>query len=70
MKAATCLDCTVLPPWSIVLCPMHAAAERMLELTRLVARGASQPFDHPDARALARAGEEARAILRELERRP
>lgn len=26
-NAATCLDCKVLPPFSIVLCPLHAKAE-------------------------------------------
>jgi hypothetical protein len=28
----TCLDCKVLPPFSIALCPLHAAAEDMAQL--------------------------------------
>ena len=30
MAHMTCLDCKVLPPESIVLCPLHAAAEGLL----------------------------------------
>lgn len=35
--AKTCLDCQVLPPFSLVLCPLHAAAEAMQAiLTELI----------------------------------
>jgi hypothetical protein len=29
MRTTTCLDCTVLPPFSITLCPLHAAAHEL-----------------------------------------
>ena len=46
-----------------------AAAPRMLEMVRRLALGAGKPFDHPDARAMQKAGDEARAILRDVEGR-
>jgi hypothetical protein len=30
-NTVTCLDCKVLPPFSIVLCPLHAAALELLK---------------------------------------
>jgi hypothetical protein len=32
--ARTCLDCQVLPPWSVLLCPLHAAAGELLSALR------------------------------------
>jgi hypothetical protein len=58
-------------PWNDVLCPTHerwiAHAPAMLQLVRLIAHGAEQPFDHPDKRALCKSAAEARAILREVD---
>jgi hypothetical protein len=34
MATTTCLDCKVLPPFSIVFCPLHAAAERMRDFVQ------------------------------------
>ena len=39
----------------------------MVELLRLMARGIGQPFDHPDRRALDKAGDTARALLSRIE---
>lgn len=43
MSAPTCLDCQVLPPFSIVLCPLHAAAPAMLAALEGAAKWFSEP---------------------------
>ena len=44
-----------------------ARAPEMVELVRRLAYGSNQPFDHPDARAMHKAGTVALALLREIE---
>ena len=44
-----------------------AKAPEMLELVRRLAYGSNRPFDHPDARAMHKAGIAALALLREVE---
>ena len=44
-----------------------AKAPEMLDLVRRLAYGSNQPFDHPDARAMHKAGIVALALLREIE---
>lgn len=36
-SVVTCLDCKVLPPFSIELCALHAAAERMRTALEIIA---------------------------------
>lgn len=43
MGAPTCLDCQVVPPFSIILCPLHASAPRLLRQLEHLA-GACERF--------------------------
>ena len=52
---------------TVTLCPLHAKAPEMLELVRRLAYGSNRPFDHPDARAMHKAGIVALALLQEIE---
>ena len=56
---------TTVPAWDIQRLLREQA--EMAELLRLMARGIGQPFDHPDRRALDKAGDTARALLSRIE---
>lgn len=57
---ATCLDCKVLPPESIVLCPLHAAAEDLLAALQAVV---SHNEGYMDCDACAKIYSRARAAI-------
>jgi hypothetical protein len=57
----TCLDCRVLPPFSIVLCPLHMQALAMRALCVALLADVD-PFTLDEAR------DEARRIVRAMER--
>lgn len=63
-KPVTCLDCTVLPPFSIVLCPLHAAAPELLAaLEKIVRRHALAESKAEKVNALNWSATDARAAI-------
>lgn len=79
----TCLDCKVLPPFSIALCPLHQAAERMRSIIERIAAAGTLTVETVDGAYCAYCEQdmdaddnghldtcavlEARAILRDVE---